>query len=74
MSDYPQLNGMVKGEVRMQALLIFIAVAFVMLPGMPREGWGQHMHGGEPHVRGQMVHTMGMMSEIINTKLQSIDN
>jgi hypothetical protein len=46
-------------------LLPVITAILVMMLGMPRDGSGQHMHGGEPHVRGQMVHTMGMMSDIM---------
>lgn len=48
----------------MLALILFATVALVMAPGMSKEGSGQHMHPGT-HVAGQMVHSMGMMSEIM---------
>lgn len=48
----------------MLALIIFATVALVMVPGMPREGSGQPMQTGI-YVAGQMVHSMGMMSEIM---------
>ncbi len=47
----------------MKALIIFIVVALALMAGTTNESVGQ-MVGGQ-HFRGQMVHSMGMMSDIM---------
>lgn len=49
---------------RVLPVIMFLTAILVMMPGVQREGSSQQMMPGV-HVRGQMVHSMGMMSEIM---------
>lgn len=48
----------------MLAFLIFVTATLIMMPGLKGECSGQPMIPG-PHVRGQLVHSMGIMSKIM---------